>query len=43
LTFSWHTPSRRILEKLGFQPIGTRDDLLGEMLEYEVTRGAFVR
>jgi len=42
-TFSWHAPSRRILEKLGFQPVGTRDDLLGEMLEYEVPRGRLVR
>lgn len=37
-TFTWHLPSRRILEKLGFRPIGTRDDLLGEMLEYEVAQ-----
>ena len=38
LTFTWHLPSRRILEKLGFRAVGSRDDLLGEMLEYEVAR-----
>ncbi len=33
-TFTWHASSRRILEKLGFQPTGSREELLGEMLEY---------
>jgi RimJ/RimL family protein N-acetyltransferase len=37
LTFTWHTASRRILEKIGFSQIGMRDDLLGEMLEYELS------
>ncbi len=37
-TFTWHLPSIRILEKLGFRAVGTREDLLGEMVEYEVSR-----
>lgn len=39
-TFTWHVSSRRILEKLGFRVTGTRDELLGEMLEYERGKGA---
>jgi ribosomal-protein-alanine N-acetyltransferase len=35
-TFTWHAPSRRILEKIGFSVVGTTNDILGEMLEYEV-------
>jgi RimJ/RimL family protein N-acetyltransferase len=32
----WHTASRRVLEKVGMQIIGTRDhELLGELLGYE--------
>lgn len=41
-TFTWHSASRRILEKIGFRVVGTADDILGEMLEYEVTRPEFV-
>lgn len=41
-TFTWHAASRRILEKIGFRVAGTVEDILGEMLEYEVTRGEFV-
>jgi RimJ/RimL family protein N-acetyltransferase len=37
-TFTWHTASRRILEKLGFHVIETGDDMLGEMLVYELAR-----
>jgi [ribosomal protein S5]-alanine N-acetyltransferase len=37
-TFTWHTASLRILEKLGFEQVGSRDDLLGEMIEHERTR-----
>ncbi len=42
-TFTWHFASRRILEKLGFRLIGTEDDLLGEMLKYEVVDSVFRR
>ncbi len=38
-TFTLHTISRRILEKLGFVVIGTREDYLGELLEFELARG----
>ncbi|MEZ4300751.1 MAG: GNAT family protein [Polyangiaceae bacterium] len=32
----WHMPSLRVLEKCGFQKIGTREgDMLGELLEFE--------
>jgi RimJ/RimL family protein N-acetyltransferase len=41
-TFTWHEPSRRILEKIGFVVVGTCCDILGEMLEYEVAREKFV-
>jgi [ribosomal protein S5]-alanine N-acetyltransferase len=41
-TFTWHAASRRILEKIGFRVVGTSSDILGEMLEYEVHREAFV-
>jgi [ribosomal protein S5]-alanine N-acetyltransferase len=41
-TFTWHLASRRILEKIGFRVVGTCCDILGEMLEYEVTRQEFV-
>lgn len=41
-TFTWHSASRRILEKIGFRVVGTADDILGEMLEYEVARLEFV-
>jgi len=37
-TFTWHTASRRILEKLGFRVVDTGDDMLGEMLIYELLR-----
>lgn len=37
-TFTWHLASRRILEKIGFRVVGTCNDLLGEMLEYELAR-----
>lgn len=37
-TFTWHVASRRILERLGFQPTGSREELLGEMLEFERRR-----
>jgi ribosomal-protein-alanine N-acetyltransferase len=38
-TPSWHTPSRRVLEKCGLTQIGTREsDMLGELLEYERKR-----
>ncbi|WP_338046610.1 GNAT family N-acetyltransferase [Polyangium spumosum] len=40
-TFTWHLASRRILEKLGFRVVATEDDLLGEMLKYEVAPSAF--
>ncbi|MDI1444476.1 GNAT family N-acetyltransferase [Polyangium sp. 6x1] len=42
-TFTWHLASRRILEKLGFRVVATEDDLLGEMLKYEVEPSAFRR
>lgn len=42
-TFTWHSPSRRILEKIGFRVVGTRDDILGEMLEYALPKHEFVR
>ncbi len=41
-TFTWHAPSRRILEKIGFCVVGTSNDILGEMLEYEVAKEKFV-
>jgi [ribosomal protein S5]-alanine N-acetyltransferase len=41
-TFTWHAASRRILEKIGFCVVGTSDDILGEMLEYEVAREKFL-
>ena len=35
----WHVPSRRVLEKCGFQQIGVREgDALGELLEFERRR-----
>lgn len=36
-TPSWHTPSRRVLEKCGFALVGSRDSeaLLGELHEFE--------
>lgn len=35
----WHVPSRRVLEKCGFEEIGTREgDALGELLELERRR-----
>jgi ribosomal-protein-alanine N-acetyltransferase len=39
-TPSWHTPSRRVLEKCGFRQIGSRESesMLGELLELERTR-----
>lgn len=37
-TFTWHAASRRILEKIGFRIVGTSNDILGEMLEYEVAK-----
>jgi RimJ/RimL family protein N-acetyltransferase len=39
-TPTWHTPSRRVLEKCGFRQIGSResDSMLGELLELERTR-----
>jgi ribosomal-protein-alanine N-acetyltransferase len=39
-TPSWHTPSRRVLEKCGFTLVGSResDALLGELLEFERAR-----
>lgn len=39
-TPSWHGPSRRVLEKCGFAPTGTResDAMLGELLEFERRR-----
>jgi len=38
-TLPWHTPSLRVIAKLGMVKIGTRDnDMLGEMLVFE-TRG----
>jgi [ribosomal protein S5]-alanine N-acetyltransferase len=42
-TFTWHFASRRILEKLGFRVVATEDDLLGEMLKYEVLPSEFRR
>ena len=41
-TFTWHVASRRILEKMGFRVVGTSSDILGEMLEYEVSKHVFV-
>jgi RimJ/RimL family protein N-acetyltransferase len=44
-TPTWHTPSRRVLEKCGFSLVGSREGetLIGELLDYErrlgVTRG----
>jgi [ribosomal protein S5]-alanine N-acetyltransferase len=36
-TPSWHTPSRRVLEKCGFALVGSRDSeaMLGELHEFE--------
>ncbi len=36
-TPSWHTPSRRVLEKCGFALVGSRESeaMLGELLEFE--------
>lgn len=35
----WHVPSRRVLEKCGFEQIGVREgDALGELLEFERRR-----
>ncbi len=36
-TPSWHTPSRRVLEKCGFRLAGVRESeaMLGELLEFE--------
>lgn len=35
----WHVPSKRVLEKCGFEPVGVREgDLLGELLEFERQR-----
>lgn len=36
-TPTWHATSRRVLEKCGFTPIGSResDAMLGELLEFE--------
>ncbi|MDI3288897.1 GNAT family N-acetyltransferase [Polyangium sp. 15x6] len=42
-TFTWHFASCRILEKLGFRIVDREDDLLGEMLKYEVGPSAFRR
>jgi RimJ/RimL family protein N-acetyltransferase len=34
-TPSWHMASRRVLEKCGFQLVGSREgELIGELLEY---------
>jgi len=41
-TFTWHTASRRILEKIGFCVVGTCNDILGEMLEYELGKEKFM-
>ncbi len=41
-TFTWHAPSRRILEKIGFRVVGTCNDILGEMLEFEVAKSNVV-
>lgn len=36
----WHLPSKRVLEKCGFEQVGVREgDVLGELLEYERRRG----
>jgi RimJ/RimL family protein N-acetyltransferase len=37
-TPSWHTPSRRVLEKCGFALVGTSESeaMLGELLEFEL-------
>lgn len=39
-TPTWHTPSRRVLEKCGFSLTGTRESeaMLGELLEFERQR-----
>ena len=39
-TPSWHTPSRRVLEKCGFSLVGSResDAMLGELHEFELRR-----
>jgi RimJ/RimL family protein N-acetyltransferase len=38
-TFRWHRASRRVIEKLGMRPCGTRDhELLGEVLLFEIRR-----
>lgn len=39
-TPTWHTPSKRVLEKCGFRLIGTRESeaMLGELLEFERAR-----
>jgi [ribosomal protein S5]-alanine N-acetyltransferase len=36
-TPTWHTPSRRVLEKCGFALVGSRESesMLGELLEFE--------
>ncbi len=36
-TPSWHTPSRRVLEKCGFALVGSRESeaMLGELYEFE--------
>lgn len=35
----WHVPSKRVLEKCGFQQVGVREgDVLGELLEFERRR-----
>jgi RimJ/RimL family protein N-acetyltransferase len=41
-TFTWHIASRRILERIGFRVVDTCCDILGEMLELEVSRQEFV-
>jgi [ribosomal protein S5]-alanine N-acetyltransferase len=39
-TPTWHTSSRRVLEKCGFRQVGSRESesLLGELLEFERAR-----
>lgn len=35
----WHVPSRRVLEKCGFEQVGVREgDALGELLEFELRK-----
>ena len=37
MTFSWHRASVRVLEKMGMEPVTTRDhDTLGEMVVFEI-------